>query len=85
MPNFAKGIWFATRSISSHCVKTLSSTSTPLVYLRGSFSTLQPSFKMASSTYQAVKCGNLYNDNFRLYFKNDSNEIISPLHDIPMT
>merc|ERR1712020_539400 len=35
--------------------------------------------------YRVEPRGNLYNDNFRLFFKNDNNEIISPLHDIPMT
>merc|ERR1711963_185976 len=43
---------------------------------------IQQTLKMSS--YQLVPRGSLYNENFRLYFKNSSNEIISPMHDIPM-
>jgi len=34
--------------------------------------------------YRVEPRGNLYNDNFRLFFKNGNGEIISPMHDIPM-
>merc|ERR1712045_2922 len=34
--------------------------------------------------YRVEPRGSLYNDNFRLFFKNGNGELISPMHDIPM-
>ena len=31
-----------------------------------------------------IQRGSLYNDNFRLFFKNESGQVISPMHDIPL-
>ena len=31
-----------------------------------------------------IQRGSLYNDNFRLFFKNEEGQVISPLHDIPL-
>ena len=31
-----------------------------------------------------IQRGSLYNDNFRLFFKNEAGEVISPMHDIPL-
>ena len=44
-----------------------------------------PSFKANNfDSTNIVPLGSLYNDNFRLYFKNSSNEFISHMHHIPM-
>jgi len=32
-----------------------------------------------------IQRGSLYNDNFRLFFKNESGQVISPMHDIPLS
>merc|ERR1712111_281481 len=32
-----------------------------------------------------IQRGSLYNDNFRLFFKNEEGQVISPLHDIPLS
>jgi len=32
-----------------------------------------------------IQRGSLYNDNFRLFFKNEAGEVISPMHDIPLS
>ena len=37
--------------------------------------------KMAPNVIQR---GSLYNDTFRLFFKNENGQVISPMHDIPL-
>ena len=37
--------------------------------------------QMAPNTIQR---GSLYTDNFRLFFKNEAGQVISPMHDIPL-
>ena len=46
-----------------------------------SLSTLTQRRKMS---YQSEQRGSLYNDDFRLYFKNDSGVVVSAMHDIPL-
>ncbi len=36
------------------------------------------------SGYQVVQRGNLYSDNYRLFFKDSTGKLVSPWHDIPL-
>lgn len=63
-------------------------TSPAVVKSRLSVTRLSPCYigsnVMAASTYSAVPRGSLYNDNFRLFFKNAEGQVVSPMHDIPL-
>merc|ERR1711899_641841 len=85
MPNLPKVLCSATRSSSS-----FSSDFVRGFFISKSFITSKSSkcliipqiINMAE--YRVEPRGSLYNDNFRLFFKNGNGELISPMHDIPM-
>merc|ERR1712001_158881 len=77
------------------CSATRSSSSFSSDFVRGFF--ISKSFITSKSSkcliipqiinmaeYRVEPRGSLYNDNFRLFFKNGNGELISPMHDIPM-